>query len=216
MRDIKKEYDEIAGSLVSSLELMNYAGVTGIPIVKPGTPEVSPEGEGWVTSEGFKKTEGDGAVFGLWKVGEALFVNGSGISGVGEGGPFSEEEDQLSKILVWVASETGVKYSGERSLFSSIKNTPPFDIKTAISNCSTLIDEKIANFKPKVIVALGPEAAFLFTVREDIKEARGRFHSYKNIMVMPTYSPLEILRRRELRGDIFEDMKMVVKELKGL
>ena len=64
--------------------------------------------------------------------------------------------------------------------------------------------------KPKVIVALGKPAASLLLGREvAITRARGTWHEYQGIPLMPTLHPAYVLRQytEEVRRNVWSDLK---------
>ena len=48
---------------------------------------------------------------------------------------------------------------------------------------------------------------------EYISKLRGRFHKFRGIKVMPTYHPAYLLRNPEKKRDVWEDMKLLMKEM---
>jgi DNA polymerase len=63
------------------------------------------------------------------------------------------------------------------------------------------------------ICALGSVAAqTLLNSPEPISKLRGRFYDYRGIQLLPTYHPAYLLRNTEKKRDVWEDMKMLMKE----
>ena len=48
----------------------------------------------------------------------------------------------------------------------------------------------------------------------DVGELRGRFHERHGFKVMATYGTAELFKDPALKKDVWEDLKMVMKELK--
>src|SRR3989338_8766206 len=103
-----------------------------------------------------------------------------------------------------------------------------------VSTCKPFLEKQIAAIKPKVIVTLGrPATATLLNNRRiTISRIRGIWHEYNLsasvpllqqegstestiIKLMPTYHPAYLLRNYtpEVRRQVYDDMKKVIKEL---
>ena len=153
-------------------------------------------------------------------------VFGSGSSSakllfIGEGPGF--EEDQQGEPFVGPAGQLltkiieAIHLSREQVYICNIvkcrppgnRNPQPDEIET----CSQFIDRQIAAIKPDFICALGSVAAqTLLNTAIPISRLRGRFHDYKGIKLLPTYHPAYLLRNPEKKRDVWEDMKMLMKE----
>jgi DNA polymerase len=89
------------------------------------------------------------------------------------------------------------------------RNPQPDEIKT----CFQFLDRQIEAIRPDFICALGSVAAqTLLNTDVPISRLRGRFHDYKGIKLLPTYHPAYLLRNPEKKRDVWEDMKMLMKE----
>jgi uracil-DNA glycosylase family 4 len=89
------------------------------------------------------------------------------------------------------------------------RNPQPDEIKT----CFQFLERQIAAIRPDFICALGTIAAqTLLNTAEPISRLRGRFHDYKGIRLLPTYHPAYLLRSPERKRDVWQDMKMLMKE----
>ena len=76
--------------------------------------------------------------------------------------------------------------------------------------CKPFLEREIAAAQPEVIVVLGNTALRnLLDTREGITRARGRFHDYKGIKVMPTFHPAYLLRDPSKKRETWEDLKKV-------
>ncbi len=70
-----------------------------------------------------------------------------------------------------------------------------------IGMCLPYLDQQIDIIKPKVIIALGGTAATVLTGEElGIGKLRGRWFSYRDIPVLPTYHPSYLVRQRDAEG----------------
>jgi DNA polymerase len=89
------------------------------------------------------------------------------------------------------------------------RNPQPDEIKT----CFQFLDRQIAAIRPGFVCALGSVAAqTLLNTDAPISRLRGRFHDYKGIKLLPTYHPAYLLRNPEKKREVWEDMKMLMKE----
>ena len=78
------------------------------------------------------------------------------------------------------------------------------------ATCKPFLEREIAVAQPEVIVVLGNTALKnLLDSREGITRARGRFHDYKGIKVMPTFHPAYLLRDPAKKRETWEDLKKV-------
>jgi DNA polymerase len=78
------------------------------------------------------------------------------------------------------------------------------------ATCKPFLEREIAVAQPEVIVVLGNTALRnLLETREGITRARGRFHDYKGIKVMPTFHPAYLLRDPSKKRETWEDLKKV-------
>jgi DNA polymerase len=140
---------------------------------------------------------------------------------VGEGPGF--EEDQQGEPFVGAAGQLltkiieAIRLSREEVYICNIvkcrppqnRNPQPDEIKT----CFQFLDRQIASIRPGFICALGSIAAqTLLNTAVPISRLRGRFHEYKGIKLLPTYHPAYLLRNPENKRDVWEDMKMLMKE----
>lgn len=101
-----------------------------------------------------------------------------------------------------------------------LKCRPPENrdpLPTEIEKCEPFLLRQVELVKPKVIVALGRHAVkVLLHTDERVSRLRGRFHDFRGIPVMPTYHPAFLLRNPESKREVWEDMKLVMAELKRL
>lgn len=79
-----------------------------------------------------------------------------------------------------------------------------------IDACEPFLIEQIQIIKPKIICALGTFAAqTLLKTDKKISELRGRFYSYHNIKLMPTYHPAYLLRNPAEKRDVWKDIQAI-------
>jgi DNA polymerase len=87
-----------------------------------------------------------------------------------------------------------------------------------IEACLPFLQQQLNIIRPEVICVLG-RIAGQNLLRTDFKitKERGKWHSYMDIPVMPTYHPAFIVRNRqrerELKGQVWEDIKQIMTHL---
>jgi len=87
-----------------------------------------------------------------------------------------------------------------------------------IDTCIPFLKEQIRIIKPEVICTLGRIACNELIGRDlKITRVRGKWHSYMEIPVMPTYHPAYILRnpsrQRQLKGQVWDDIRAIMARL---
>ena len=112
------------------------------------------------------------------------------------------EAIKLSRSQVYICNIIKCRPPGNRNPESN-------EIKT----CFPFLERQIAAIQPDFIIALGTFAAqTLLGTTTPISRLRGRFHVYKGIKVVPTYHPAYLLRNPDKKREVWEDMKMLMKE----
>ncbi|HLF85608.1 MAG TPA: uracil-DNA glycosylase [Nitrospiria bacterium] len=133
-----------------------------------------------------------------------------------EGLPFVGRAGQL---LTKIIEAMGMKRS-DVYIANIVKCRPPNNRNPEpdeIESCLPFLKSQLEAINPLLIVALGTFAAqTLLGSRERISQMRGRFHSYNGIKVMPTFHPSYLLRNPDEKRVVWEDMKMVMEELKKM
>ena len=140
---------------------------------------------------------------------------------VGEGPGF--EEDRQAEPFVGPAGQLLTKIIAAINLnrkqvyiCNIVKCRPPGNRNPEtdeINTCFPFLERQIAAIQPDYVCALGAIAAqTLLNTSESISKLRGRFHQFKGINVIATYHPAFLLRNPERKRDVWEDMKMLMKE----
>ena len=112
----------------------------------------------------------------------------------------------LSRDQVYIANIVKCRPPGNR-------NPEPEEI----ASCEPFLAEQLLAIRPAVICALGSFAAqTLLQTRVKISQLRGKFHLYRGIKVMPTFHPAYLLRNPQDKNRVWEDLQMVMAELKRL
>ena len=97
-----------------------------------------------------------------------------------------------------------------------VKCRPPGNrnpLPEEVAACLPFLQRQLEAIKPDFIVALGKVAAqTLLETDQAISRLRGRFHDYHGMRLLPTYHPAYLLRNPEKKRDVWEDMKMLMRE----
>jgi DNA polymerase len=93
-------------------------------------------------------------------------------------------------------------------------NRPPTPLE--MQRCLPYLREQIAIIRPRVLVALGKTAmAGLTGADEPMSALRGRWFTFENIPLLPTYHPSYLLRNASNaeKRKVWEDMMLVMEKL---
>lgn len=131
------------------------------------------------------------------------------------GRPFVGEAGKLLTRII--ENGMGVKRE-EVYICNVVKCRPPGNRdpeKDEIESCIPFLKKQIEIIKPEVICTLGRIAARELLKRDfKITMERGRWQSYLNIPVMPTYHPAYIIRNRGkerlLKKEVWEDIQKIM------
>lgn len=85
-----------------------------------------------------------------------------------------------------------------------------------VASCEPFLKKQIELVRPELIVALGKFAVqTLLQSKVPISRLRGNWHTYQGIRLMPTFHPAYLLRNPGDKKLVWEDIKKVIKELRG-
>jgi DNA polymerase len=140
---------------------------------------------------------------------------------VGEGPGF--DEDKQGEPFVGAAGQllnkiiAAIKLSRDQVYICNIiKCRPPGNRNPEpdeIEFCLPFLERQIVAIQPDFICALGKFAAqTLLNSDTPISRLRGRFYDYNGIKLLPTYHPAYLLRNPDKKREVWEDMKMLMKE----
>jgi DNA polymerase len=140
---------------------------------------------------------------------------------VGEGPGF--DEDQQAEPFVGPAGQLLTKIIGAINLTRNqvyigniVKCRPPKNRNPRpeeIQTCFPFLDRQLDAIQPIFICALGSIAAqTLLNTDAPISKLRGQFYDYRGIRLLPTYHPAYLLRNADKKRQVWEDMKMLMKE----
>jgi DNA polymerase len=145
---------------------------------------------------------------GLVFVGEA-----PGADEDSQGRPFVGKAGQLlTRIIVAMGLQRQDVY-----ICNILKCRPPENRNPRpeeIAACEPFLIRQLQAIRPKIICALGTFSAHtLLKTDVPISVLRGRFHSYQEIPLMPTYHPAYLLRNPSAKKQVWEDVQKIMKAL---
>ncbi len=83
-----------------------------------------------------------------------------------------------------------------------------------ILSCQPFLVKQLPAIRPKFICALGgPAAQTLLRTKEAISRLRGKFYDFHGIPLLPTYHPAFLLRNPHEKKTVWEDMKLLLREM---
>ncbi len=134
-----------------------------------------------------------------------------------EGRPFVGEAGRLLTRIIKAMRLT----REEVYICNVVKCRPPGNRdpeRDEIEVCIPFLKRQLSIISPEVICVLGRIAGQnLLGMDFKITRERGKWHSYMDIPVMPTYHPAFIVRNRqrerELKGQVWEDVKQIMMHL---
>jgi uracil-DNA glycosylase len=143
---------------------------------------------------------------------------------VGEA-PGADEDEQgrpfvgrAGQLLTKIIAAMGLKRE-EVYICNILKCRPPDNRNPQpeeIAPCEPFLIRQLDAIRPRVICALGTFAAHTLLKSEaPISVLRGRFHQYQGIPLMPTYHPAYLLRNPGAKKQVWEDVQMIMKALRG-
>jgi uracil-DNA glycosylase len=132
-----------------------------------------------------------------------------------QGEPFVGRAGQLlTKIIEAMGFTRGDVY-----IANVLKCRPPGNRNPEpdeVAKCQPFLFRQIETVNPKVMVALGTFAAqALLDTKDPISRLRGRAWPCRDRLLVPTFHPAFLLRSPERKRDTWDDMKLVLRILKG-
>jgi DNA polymerase len=145
---------------------------------------------------------------GLVFVGEA-----PGADEDAQGEPFVGRAGQLlTKIIQAMGMQREDVY-----ICNIIKCRPPNNRtpeSEEILACQPFLVKQLQAIRPRFICALGgPAAQTLLRTKEPISRLRGKFYDFHGIPLLPTYHPAFLLRNPYEKKTVWEDMKLLLREM---
>ena len=80
--------------------------------------------------------------------------------------------------------------------------------------CQPFLVKQLQAIRPKFICALGgPATQTLLQTKEPISRLRGKFYDFHGIPLLPTFHPAFLLRNPYEKKTVWEDMKLLLREM---
>lgn len=136
---------------------------------------------------------------------------------IGEGPGYEEDKsgrpfvgESGSYLESWLASITLSRITNVY-ITNIVKCRPPQNrdpLEEEQDACIGYLERQIAFLKPEAILCAGRiSAQRLLNSKEGVGKLRGEFHRYQGIPLLVTYHPSAVLRNKDLRRPVWEDMK---------
>ncbi len=141
---------------------------------------------------------------------------------VGEG-PGREEDEvglpfvgEAGRLLTKIIQAMGLSRE-EVYICNVVKCRPPRNRdpeEDEVETCLPFLKEQLKLITPQVICTLGRVAAQALLGREfKITSERGRWYSFMDISLMPTYHPAYLLRNPSAKRQVWEDIQKIMKHM---
>jgi DNA polymerase len=146
-----------------------------------------------------------------------LIGEGPGEEEDKQGEPFVGKSGQLLDKVLEAAG-----FSREENVYIAniVKCRPPGNREPKPEEraaCLPYLMQQIELIRPRIIILLGSTALKgLIDPEGRITQVRGKWITWNDILVMPTYHPSALLRNPELKKDVWEDFKIVVSKYREL
>ena len=138
---------------------------------------------------------------------------------VGEGPGY--DEDRLGRPFVGRAGQlldrmiAAMQFRREEVYIANVVKCRPPDNRAPApeeaAQCLPFLRRQIELVRPEAIVLLGSVALkYLLNTATGISKMRGRWTSYENIPVMPTFHPAFLLRQESAKREAWKDLQLVM------
>ncbi|MGH7794127.1 MAG: uracil-DNA glycosylase [Candidatus Binatia bacterium] len=133
-----------------------------------------------------------------------------------QGEPFVGRAGQLLNDII----TKGMGFKREDVYIANVVKCRPPDNRNPepdeVAACEPFLKKQIDLVRPEILVALGKFAVqTLLQSKLPISKLRGTWHRYHGIKLMPTFHPAYLLRNPGDKKLVWEDIKKVIKELRG-
>lgn len=131
-----------------------------------------------------------------------------------------EDNSESNKLLLKMISAINLFTDKNCYITSLIKcvnqNNQTFQLEQ-INACMSFFDAQLSIQKPTLILGFGEiTAQSLLNTKESINQLRGKFFEYKNIPLIFTYHPKDLLNNTALKSPAWADLKTVKAKLESL
>jgi len=120
------------------------------------------------------------------------------------------------KLLDKIMAASKIKRS-DVYILNTVKCRPPANrnpTPAELNNCWGFAQRQLEILQPEFICCLGSVAAKrLLNTTQPLGRLRQRFHQYRASRVLVTYHPAYLLRTESAKRHVWEDMKMLMKEM---
>lgn len=151
-------------------------------------------------------------VFGKGNPKADLVIIGSGPDADSESRqiPFAGEQLELLNRML---EKMGV--SPDQVYYTMITKCRPKNDRTPeaieVNVCNKILEQELHAIQPKIICTMGTIASNgLLEINAPISKIRGQIKNWRNIPVMPTYSPAFLLKKKYARHEVWQDMQNVL------
>jgi DNA polymerase len=207
------------------LEFYQALGVSRLPLNLPDSPPLNSEDKGEALEELKRKFEACGAC--RLSKGRKTVVFGEGnpdarLMFIGEG-PGREEDLQgrpfvgdAGKLLTSLINRMGFQRE-EVYIANVVKCRPPMNRdpqEDEVAACLPVLKRQVEIIAPEVIMLLGRVAAqTVLETKVPISKLRGKFSSFQDIAVMPTFHPAYLLRNPKEKMLVWADAQKILEKL---
>lgn len=142
---------------------------------------------------------------------------------VGEGPGFDEDRSGLAfvgaagRLLTRIIEAMGLKRD-QVYICNVIKCRPPRNRNPRpdeVETCLPFLKRQLAALQPRFVCALGKFAAqTLLETDTPISKLRGRLHQRAEMKILPTFHPAYLLRNPEKKRQVWQDMQLLMREMK--
>lgn len=123
----------------------------------------------------------------------------------------------IGELLDKMIQAMGFESRNDIYLTNAIKCRPPANRVVnleELNGCINFLKKEIELVQPEVIVAFGAAVVKYLTGKVDtITNLRGKFLSYNNIRLMPTFSPAYLIKKSSAKREVWQDLQEVMKVL---
>ncbi|MGD8983465.1 MAG: uracil-DNA glycosylase [Desulfobacteraceae bacterium] len=221
-----EEFRDIVSHLKKLMEANMEMGLEA-PTLSPSTLDyLNSRASGFPSLEDLRKYIGDCRRCKLG-YGRTNLVFGEGSTQarlvfVGEGPGRAEDEvglpfvGEAGRLLTKIVNAMGLSRE-EVYICNVVKCRPPKNRdpeEDEIETCLPFLKEQLNLIRPHVICTLGRIAAQAFLGKEfKITRERGRWHSFMDIPLMPTYHPAYLLRNPSAKRQVWDDIQKIMKHM---
>lgn len=142
-----------------------------------------------------------------------FFGEAPGADEDAQGEPFV---GRAGKLLTKIIEAMGFQRK-DVFILNTLKCRPPGNRNPSpeeVANCRPFFDRQLEIIQPEFIVCLGSIAAKnLLDTQVSIGKLRGDIHDFNGIKVIATYHPAYLLRNPPAKKYVWEDMKMLLREM---